>query len=196
MRKLFFAFALLAAPCFAAEPVSLFYLTNGPDSIRDFLAHSKQIDLLVPTWYEVDENGLVTGAPNPTVLKKAQEDKVPVMPIIAAFNKKGFHTLASNPNAQGLMNEALIRECKLHGYTGFQFDFENIDYLDRDLLTALVKLSADALHKAGLQAHASPPCPTRPAIPARAASPSGSTPTGAAPTISRSSRNPSTCSAS
>ena len=59
MKKLFFAFALLAAPCFAAEPVSLFYLTNGPDSIRDFLVHSKQIDLLVPTWYEVDENGLV-----------------------------------------------------------------------------------------------------------------------------------------
>ena len=37
------------------------------------------------------------------------------------------------------MNEAMIRECKLHGYTGFQIDFENIDWTDRDLLTALVK---------------------------------------------------------
>jgi spore germination protein YaaH len=49
------------------------------------------------------------------------------------------------------MNEAMVRECKLHGYTGFQIDFEDMDWRDRDLLTALVKLSAETLHRAGLQ---------------------------------------------
>jgi len=141
----------LSMPCLEAAPVALFYMTNSPDSIRSFLAHATQIDLLVPTWYEVDENGLVTGAPEPTVLKRAQEEKVPVMPIIAIFNKKKFHTLAGNAAAQAQMNEAMIRECKLHGYTGFQLDFENIDWIDRDPLTQLVKNSAEALHKAGLQ---------------------------------------------
>jgi len=151
-RFLFSALLVLAAVrCLPSQPVGLFYLTSGPDSIRSFLAHSSQIDLLVPTWYQVDDNGLVTGAPDPTVLKRAQEDKVPVMPILALFNKKGFHTLALNTPAQTLMNEAMIRECKMHGYTGFQFDFENIDWTDRDLLTALVRKSADVLHKAGLQ---------------------------------------------
>jgi len=145
------AIVVLAAPCFAADPVALFYMTETPDSIRSFLAHSKQIDLLVPTWYQVDENGLVTGAPDSTVLKRTQEDKVPLMPIVAMFNKKGFHALAMNSAAQGTMNDALIRECKLHGYTGFQFDFENIDWTDRDRLTELVKNSAAALHTAGLQ---------------------------------------------
>src|ERR1700691_4671926 len=142
---------LSAVPCFASDPVALFYLTSNPDSIRSFMAHSTQIDLLVPTWYQVDENGLVTGAPDPTVLKKADDDKVPLMPILAMFNKKGFHTLAMNPAAQAIMNDAMIRECKAHGYIGIQFDFENIDWLDRDRLTALVKVSAQALHKAGLQ---------------------------------------------
>src|ERR1700728_1319091 len=148
---LWLAFVFAAAPCFGADPVGLFYLTSNPDSIRSFLVHSSQIDLLVPTWYQVDENGLVTGAPDPTVLKRADDDKVPLMPILAMFNKKGFHTLATNPAAQALMNEAMIRECKAHGYIGFQFDFENIDWLDRDRLTALVKVSATALHTAGLQ---------------------------------------------
>jgi spore germination protein YaaH len=144
--------ALLAAvPCLHADPVALFYLTSNPDSIRSFLAHSTQIDLLVPTWYQVDENGLVTGAPDPTVLKRAGDDKVPLMPILAMFNKKGFHALAANSAAQAIMNEAMIRECKLHGYVGFQFDFENIDWIDRDRLTELVKVSAKALHTAGLQ---------------------------------------------
>ncbi len=134
-----------------AAPVALFYLTSGPDSIRSFLAHSSQIDLLVPTWYQVDENGLVTGAPNPTVLKRAQDERLPVMPIVALFNKKGFHALATNPAAQVFLNEAMVRESKLHGYIGFQFDFENISWTDRDLLTELVKKSADFMHKAGLQ---------------------------------------------
>jgi spore germination protein YaaH len=148
---LFLAFALSAIPTLRADPVALFYMTSNPDSVRSFLAHSAQIDLLVPAWYQVDENGLVTGAPDPTVLKRADDDKVPLMPILAMFNKKGFHALAMNPAAQAIMNDAMIRECKLHGYIGFQFDFENIDWLDRDRLTALVKLSATALHTAGLQ---------------------------------------------
>src|SRR6202050_293050 len=112
---LFIAVTLWAVPGFAADPVALFYLTSGPDSIRSFLAHSRQIDLLVPTWYQGDENGLVTGAPDPTVLQRTVEYKVPVMPILAMFNKKGFHVLALNLGAQSLMNQAMIRECKLHG---------------------------------------------------------------------------------
>jgi spore germination protein YaaH len=143
--------ALVAVPCLQAAPVALFYMTRSPESVRSFLAHSSQIDLLVPTWYQVDENGLVTGAPDSTVLKSAQEEKLPVMPIVALGDKKEFHTLAASTAAQARMNEAMIRECKLHGYTGFQIDFEDIDWTDRDLLTALVKLSAEAMHSTGLQ---------------------------------------------
>jgi spore germination protein YaaH len=154
MKRLLFLLwiALAAAPSLtAAPPVALFYMTRSPDSIRSFLAHSSQIDLLVPTWYEVDENGLVTGAPDPAVLQRAREEKLPVMPIVALMNKKEFHALASSAAAQAHMNEAMIRESRLNGYTGFQFDFENIDWTDRELLTALVKSSAEAMHGAGLQ---------------------------------------------
>lgn len=153
MRRLSLVFLLIlsCAVRLQAKPVALFYLTDTPDSIRSFQAHANKIDLLVPTWYSTDENGLVTGAPNPTVLEIAHHDGLPVMPIVALFNKKQFHELAGNVEAQQRMNEALIRECKQHGYTGFQFDIENVNYLDRDGLTALVQRSADALHKAGLQ---------------------------------------------
>jgi spore germination protein YaaH len=73
------------------------------------------------------------------------------MPIIAIFDKKKFHALATNLVAQGLMDAAMVRESQLHGYTGFQLDFENIDWTDRDQLTEVVKNSADVLHRAGLQ---------------------------------------------
>jgi spore germination protein YaaH len=142
---------LLAATGAQAKPVALFYLGTNPESVRSFLAHYRQIDLLVPTWYEVDEDGLLNGEPDQTVLGVAHGDKLPVMPIIALFDKKQFHVLSANQVAQARMNEAMIREASLHGYIGFQFDFENIEWTDRDALTALVRQSADALHKAGLE---------------------------------------------
>jgi spore germination protein YaaH len=142
---------LLGGRLLHARPVALFYLTNSPDAIRSFLAHSGKVDLLVPTWYQVNADGLVTGAPNPTVLDAAHRGNVPVMPILALFGKKTFHDLASSTEAQDRMNDAMLRECHLHGYTGFQLDFENLLWTDRDGLNALVKRSAEALHKAGMQ---------------------------------------------
>src|ERR1700728_2915961 len=121
MKRLALRWLVAILPAFGADhPVGLFYMTSDPKSIRDFFAHSSQIDLLVPTWYQVDENGLVTGTPEPAVLARAQSEKLAVMPIVAMFNKKGFHQLAMNGKAQEQMNAALIRECKMHGYTGFQ----------------------------------------------------------------------------
>lgn len=145
------AFFLACSAALRAAPVALFYMTNDPQAIRSFLAHSAKIDLLVPTWYNVDENGLVTGGPNPTVLDEAQKQGLPVMPIVALFNLKKFHQLAGSVDAQQRMIDAMLREAKLHGYSGFQFDFENVSYLDRDALSAVVARSAAALHGAGLK---------------------------------------------
>jgi spore germination protein YaaH len=152
MRRLTLIVALLLLCGMAnAKPAALFYLTDSPEGIQSFLAHASKIGILVPTWYQVDENGLVTGGPNVTVLTAAKAKGVPVMPIIALFNKKQFHNLAISNEAQAHMNDALLREAKLHGYMGFQFDLENVDYLDRDRLSAVTANTAQRLHAAGLQ---------------------------------------------
>lgn len=152
MKRLIALVALLCAPAaFAKTPVALFYMTDNPGSVRDFFAHSSQVGVLVPTWYNVDQDGLVTGGPEPAVLSRAHSEKIPVMPIVALFNKTKFHMLATSPAAQKTMNEALIRECRHYGYIGFQFDLENVSWTDRDHLSSLVKTTADALHAAGLQ---------------------------------------------
>ena len=153
MRRLVLCglFGLFCNGAFSAAPSALFYMTDAPDSVRSFLAHSGKIDLLAPAWYNVDENGLVTGAPNATVLAAAHSEGLPVMPIVALLGEKKFHDLAGSEEAQKRMNDALLRDARLHGYIGFQIDFEHIDYLDRELLTALVARTAEALHQAGLQ---------------------------------------------
>jgi spore germination protein YaaH len=79
-----------AAHAVAAKPTALFYLGTNPDSVRSFFAHSKQIDLLVPTWYDLDENGMVTGEPDPAVLEEAHREKLPVMPISPSSTRRDF----------------------------------------------------------------------------------------------------------
>ena len=132
-------------------PVALFYMTESPDSVRDFLAHSAKIGILVPTWYSVDKDGLVSGAPNPEVMDIAKQQHVPVMPIVSASGKAAFHELLGNPMAQKMMIDSLLQQAKLNGYSRIQFDFEDISWTDRDALSALVKETADALHGAGLR---------------------------------------------
>ena len=105
-RFFFLALVLVCSRAgFCAPPSALFYMTDSPEAIRSFLAHADKIDLLVPTWYHADENGLVTGSPNPLVLETAKQHHVPIMPILALFNKKQFHELSLNLAAQDRMRQ-------------------------------------------------------------------------------------------
>jgi spore germination protein YaaH len=150
---------LAAAVTFAAstaraqQPKSLFYMTREPKSVRSFLAHADKIDLLVPAWYGVDGDGLLSGGANPLVLETAKQRHVPVMPLVANadFAQEEFHKLLKNEAAKENMIGALIRTSKENGYTGFQFDFENVHWTDRDALSYLVRAAAVAFHREGLQ---------------------------------------------
>lgn len=154
VKRIVCAMLLVACGAFAyaqTQPVALFYMTDSPDSVRSFLAHSEKVGLLVPTWYSVDGNGLVAGEPNPLVLGTAQKQHLPVMPIVACGNKDVLHHLMNDRVAQQAMIASLIRESKQNGYIGIQIDFEDIAWTDRDALSALVKETADAMHREGLK---------------------------------------------
>src|SRR5271155_756809 len=147
------AFTFLAPAGRAQQPKALFYMTREPKSVRSFLAHADKIDLLVPAWYGVDADGLVSGGPNPLVLETARAHHVPMMPIVANgdFAQEEFHKLLRNPAAAKSMVAQLIRVCKENGYIGIQFDFENVHWTDRDALSSMVREAAAAFHSEGLQ---------------------------------------------
>ena len=134
-----------------AQLKAMFYMTDGAASVGSFEAHRDKIDILVPTWYSVDADGLVAGAPNQVVLREAKAAGIPVFPIVALFDKEAAHKLLTSAAAQARMNGSFLRECKENSYPGIQFDLENIAWMDRDALSALVKQTADLLHAQGLQ---------------------------------------------
>src|SRR5262245_58387480 len=152
------AFLLLCVSAFAEsagarKPKTLFYMTREPKSVRSVLVHADKIDIIVPYWYTVDAIGLVTGGPNPLVMETARKNRVPVMPLItnAGFAQDDFHKLLKNPEAMRQFYAQLVRSCKDHGYIGFQLDFENVNWTDRDGLSAAVAEAAAIFHREGLQ---------------------------------------------
>lgn len=148
---LMLASSVLGSQLHAQSTKTLFYLGDGRVGVEDFLAHKDKIDIISPTWYSIDENGLVTGEPQPVVLRAAHEAHIQVFPIFALFDKDKLHQLANDPRAQDAMNAAFIRECKENGYDGIQYDIEDVMWTDRDALSAMVKKTADLLHAQHLQ---------------------------------------------
>src|SRR5580700_3452864 len=144
-------FLLASVITSAAQPKALFYMTTNPTSVKSFGDHADKIDILVPAWYGVDGNGLMWGGPNPYVLQTATQHHVPVMPIVATTAQTELHKLFTTPAARAAFIGSTLTECKKNGYTGFQIDFENVLWTDRDLLSEFVAETAAALHKESLQ---------------------------------------------
>lgn len=144
-------FLFVAMAMAVAQPKALFYMTDNPNSVKSFAEHADKIDILVPAWYSVDGNGLVWGGPNPYVLETAAQHHVPVMPIVASMVQADLHKLLTTPAARKAFIDTLLSECKKNEYSGFQIDFENVAWTDRDLLSDLVAETAAALHKESLQ---------------------------------------------
>ena len=135
------------------QPKALFYMTESENAIRSFQANAQRIDIIVPTVYSVDGDGLVWGAPDARVLETARRYGVALMPIIVnpGFKQDQIHALLSSVSARGRMIASLISQCKKYGYYGIQFDFENVSYLDRDELTSLVTQTSEALGREGFK---------------------------------------------
>jgi spore germination protein YaaH len=134
-----------------AAQKTLFYMQENAASVHSFEQHRDKIDILVPTWYAVNGHGMVSGEADAKVLSEAKVAHVQVIPIVVLFDKQQLHELLGDVKAQDVMNRALVRECKEHGYAGMQFDLEHVLWVDRDGLSALVKRSAEVLHAAGFQ---------------------------------------------
>jgi spore germination protein YaaH len=153
--KRFACFLIAAVVCSVAcakQPTALFYLMGTQKSVNSFTAHVDKIGLLVTTWYGVDNQGLVNGAPNRYVLDIARQHRLPVMPIISMSDgRAGFHQLLHDEVAKRHMIDAMLQQAAEYHYVGYQFDFESISWMDRDAFTLLAKQTADALHAHALK---------------------------------------------
>ncbi|HYS03010.1 MAG TPA: glycosyl hydrolase family 18 protein [Candidatus Eisenbacteria bacterium] len=128
------------------------YYVNTPEAKASFLAHANQIDVLSPGWYDANADGSITGSARQAIIDAAHAHGVQIVPLVvnADVDPDVAHAILADPARRAALATRLVAEARTYGYAGFQLDFEQVRWTDRDLLTALVQDCARAFHSAGL----------------------------------------------
>ena len=128
------------------------YYVNTDDGRASLFAHLGQIDVLSPAWYDANANGSITGYARRDVIDAAHANKVAIIPLVVNkdVDPGVGHAILADPNHRAVLCANLVNEAKAYGYAGFQLDFEQILWTDRDLLTEQVRDCAASFHTAGL----------------------------------------------
>jgi spore germination protein YaaH len=128
------------------------YYVNTDDGRASLFAHLPQIDVLSPGWYDANADGTITGYARRDVIDAAHNGGVAIIPLVVNkdVDPDVAHAILADPARRAALAANLVHEAKTYGYAGFQLDFEQIRWTDRDLLTLLVQDCATAFHAAGL----------------------------------------------
>lgn len=129
----------------------LFYYVDREDSYESLVKNIDQIDILGPQVYTVDSLGTVFGELDSRVLALATQHHVKMMPLVKneGFNQPALRKLLADTAARSRATRSLLELCRRYHYWGIQFDIENVNIQDRDLLTAWYAATAAALHREG-----------------------------------------------
>jgi spore germination protein YaaH len=128
------------------------YYVNTDDGRASLLAHLPQIDVLSPGWYDANADGSITGYARRDVIDAAHGGGVAIIPLVVNkdVDPDVAHAILADPARRAALATNLVKEAKTYGYAGFQLDFEQVAWTDRDLLSALTRDCAAAFHAAGL----------------------------------------------
>lgn len=128
------------------------YYVNTPQARASFLAHADQITMLSPGWYDANADGSITGYARQDIIDAAHAHGVQLVPLVVNkdVDPDVAHAILADPARRRALANRLVAEARTYGYAGFQLDFEQVRWSDRDLLTGLVQDCALAFRPAGL----------------------------------------------
>ncbi len=161
MKKYFFIVLIFAvlAPGLTYASENIFYMSHSKEQegIVSLQNNATKIDIIAPQFYEVSDKLKLAGGLDENLKQAIQQAQVKnnnlkLMPLVVntGFKQKVIHSLLLSTKAQDVVINSLISVAKKEKYVGWQFDFENISYLDKNLYSAFVERTAKALHKNNL----------------------------------------------
>jgi spore germination protein YaaH len=129
---------------------ALWYSVGREESTQSFLAHAAEISIVSPQVFTVDTLGVISGAVDPRVVARARAQSVKLVPLVMnpGFDQPTIHRILTTPDVRRRTVDNLVALCTRNHFDGLQFDIENVNVADRDALTAFMRESATALHRA------------------------------------------------
>lgn len=136
----------------AQNYLRIFYYRNGTTARSSFLNNYKSVDVLAPQSYALDENGVLKGNVNDTILAFALKNNIKVMPLVTngVFDPDSGHSMLDDMSKKNTAIHDMIMEAKKFGYWGWQIDFEQIDASYRDRFSSFIQRVGRVFRKNGL----------------------------------------------
>lgn len=150
---LFFVFApILVSADVNVEKIFYMSQANEKTAITIIQKNAEKIDILAPQAYAVKSDLNLYGSLSLELQKAIKDNNLKVMPLIvnSGFSQSIIHNLLLSGEAQDKVIAGLVELAKKNDYIGWQFDFENISYKDKDLYSVFVEKTAKELHKNNL----------------------------------------------
>lgn len=109
--------------------------------------------VMSPCAFRLTESGIELRNPDFDMLASTYTSKGYAMwPLLDNnFNPKLTHQILSNSRLQDIMVRQLVGYALLYDFKGYNIDFENINYSDKDALTAFVAKISQACHAYGIK---------------------------------------------
>lgn len=120
---------------------NIFYYYPNIEGYQSVEEHYRDIDILAPQIYTVGHDLELGEAESEDILDLAEDKNIDVMPLVvnADFSKHLMSRILQDEDAQDDIIDDLIDEAQDRDFIGWQFDFENINHLERDLYTDFVE---------------------------------------------------------
>jgi len=132
----------------------LFYMSqaNEKTAIPIIQKNADKIDILAPQAYAVKSDLNLYGSLSEELKEVIKERNLKVMPLVvnSKFLQSTIHNLLLSEEAQDRVIAGLVELAKKNNYIGWQFDFENINYKDKELYSTFIEKTAKELHKNNL----------------------------------------------
>lgn len=104
--------------------------------------------IVSPTWGSYKKWETAQPLPSFSYVKQAQDASWQVMPLIHNdFQPKETSVFLKDKKRQLVMASHLTALAEVYGLEGYNIDFENIDYEDKERLTSFIETFAETLHE-------------------------------------------------
>jgi spore germination protein len=126
-----------------------YYVPYDSTSWASLEAHADALDFVAAQWVSVDPCGGLGSRDDQTLKQLARTHNLKILPSLATASGTLNHTLHTDPVASPRLIQNIVDYTVQENYAGFDLDFEGVDSVDRDALSAFVGETASALHAQG-----------------------------------------------
>jgi len=111
---------------------------------------SSNINTLVPRWFYLENNGVVSDNSNKELMTYASQHNKKIWAMLGnRSNSELTHTILSSSITRNKVIQQLTSYVQQYKLAGINVDFEGVNPVDRDNLTAFISTLSNELHKIG-----------------------------------------------